>query len=78
MKRSEFLKRFGIGAVVIVTTPAVLASMLAKEKFKSRKEMTPQEYHINNAKKAYRFIPRGITPQDCINIYRRTGKFMYL
>ena len=92
MKRSEFLKRLGIGAAVVVTTPAILSSLPTKEdriiypidtdllpirESKLREHMTPQAFHIDNAKKIYQFYPNGVTAQDCIDIYKRTGQLVY-
>ena len=49
MKRSDFLKRLGIGAVAVVVAPRVLAEMPAKEETISSKE-----YHLNHARKIYK------------------------
>ena len=66
MKRSEFLKRLGIGAVVAITTPVALTSMPAKKnrilypidtdllpirESKLREHMTSQEYHLDNCRR---------------------------
>jgi len=75
MKRSEFLKRLGLGVVAIPLVPKVITEVAevvqtAVEKGESK------EYHLKHCKELYkRYGDKGL--EDVMEIYRDTGNLVY-
>ena len=80
MKRSDFLKRLGIGLGAVVVAPQVLASMPAKEDgyttpIGTDGPTTHGEHLI--AIMDYKLKPYSLTIEQVMDIYRQTGMLMY-
>jgi len=81
MKRSDFLKRLGIGIGAVVVAPRVLAEMPAKEE-KLTYTLNPNNYEPKkNGYYLYNWnqsmeVPKGWrvpVPKDIIEMYKQAG-----
>jgi len=75
MKRSEFLKRMGLGIVAIPLAPKAVAEAVETIQ-KAVEQEEAKEYHLGHCRELYkRYGEKDI--QEVMDIYRETGDLVY-